>query len=98
MVRFNPLVCLVAAPSAIVAFQAPLNKARVYRPNEAVAIGTESFTQTPEKSSNEAGAMIDLTGVVFSVRMTMAKPLLVFLRCKGVFSNIQSTQLTGSQG
>ncbi|KAI2494449.1 hypothetical protein MHU86_20058 [Fragilaria crotonensis] len=66
MVRFNPLLCLVAAPSAVVAFQAPLNKARVYRPNEAVAIGTESFTQTPEKSSNDAGSMIDLTGVVFS--------------------------------
>lgn len=71
MVRFNPLLCLVAAPSAVVAFQAPLNKARVYRPNEAVAIGTESFTQTPEKASNDAGSMIDLTGVVFSVRLAI---------------------------
>jgi hypothetical protein len=73
MVRFNPLLCLLAAPSAVVAFQAPSNKARVYRPNEAVAIGTESFTQTPEKSSNDAGSMIDLTGVAFSVRATIPK-------------------------
>ena len=78
MVRLNALL-LVAAPSVAAAFQAPLNKARAYRPNEAVAIGTDSFIPAPPKSADDAGAMIDLSGVVFSVRAT--HPTLCLICC-----------------
>jgi hypothetical protein len=66
MVRFAPFL-FVTAP-AVVAFQAPRNNARAsFRPIQAATIGTESFTPTTSKPPSDAGSMIDLTGVSFSV-------------------------------
>jgi hypothetical protein len=66
MVRFAPFL-LVAAP-AVTAFQTPRINARAsFRPVQAATIGTESFASTASKQPTDAGSMIDLTGVSFSV-------------------------------
>lgn len=62
MVRFAPLL-LVAAPA--VAFQVPQNRARTFSPKEAVAFGSDTFAAPG--TDEDSGAMIDLTGVSFSV-------------------------------